>query len=101
MRKTAEICLYGTTATGAGWLATTDSGKLLGTGEPMAGRGYTAAVWLACDAIREAGNIGKKARIYEPSGQRMADTDLTHPGYYGDLKWMPATVYLIEIPKGA
>lgn len=98
----AEICLYGTTQHGAGWLARTSDGALLGDGELRQGRSFTEAVWLACDAVlRVYGACGGrprngKVRVFAPGGERMADADINHPGYYGDLKWQSATVLEIS-----
>ena len=91
-----EICLYGNMSIGAGWLATTADGKLLGDGEPRQGRSFTEAVWLACDALRTAGAAVGKVRVFAAGGERMADTDINHPGYYGSLSWVPATVLVIS-----
>lgn len=100
----AEICLYGNgpTGCGAGWLARLADGSLLGDGEPKAGRSFTEAVFQACDhVLRAYGACGGRprtaiVRVFASGGERMADTDARHPGYFGDLKWQPATVYVIE-----
>lgn len=95
----AEICLYGTHAIGVGYL-TKIAGRpgLLGTGEPVAGVGYTTAVWNAADEIRRLGVSGT-VRIFAAGGQRMADVDLGRIGYFGDLPFVPAVV--VEIPVAA
>lgn len=92
----AEICLYGTQQAGAGWLAQLPGGKLLGDGTLRQGRSFTAALWLACEAVRESiGHTSGLVRVFAAGGERMADADLSRPGYYGDLKWQPATVYVV------
>src|SRR5688500_9948847 len=76
----AEICLYGNSRIGAGWLASVPgAAPLLGDGEPKAGRAFSEAVWLACDAIRAAGVVGGKVRIFAPGGERGAEADLNYP----------------------
>lgn len=96
-RPVAEVCLYGTSRIGAGWIAQTDAG-LLGNGEPKAERGFTEAVFQAVSEIleRQPGLKGTLA-IFAPGGERVAYADLNHPGYYGDLKWAPAPVYTIDL----
>lgn len=105
-RKTklvAEVCLYGNRETGAGWLARTAEGAMLGTGDPKAARSFTDAVWLACDAVRRLRSMAGHAhahtgtvRVFAPGGERMADTDLNRPATYGDLHWVPATMLVID-----
>ncbi len=97
----AEICLYGTMDVGAGWLANiangTKCGLYLGNGEPVRGRSMTEAVWLAVEAIREAGVSKGAVRVFMSGGQRCADVDLG--GYvpcFGDLPWQPAPVYMVS-----
>ena len=98
----AEICLYGNHETGAGWLARTADGAMLGDGEPRVGRSNTEAVWQACDEVRRSYAPSKRlphqttVRIFAPGGRRMADTTLGNPGYFGDLKWQAATVLEIS-----
>lgn len=98
----AEICLYGNRETGAGWLARMEDGALLGNGEPKAGRSNTEAVWRACDQIgRVLGMCGGRprnatVRVFASGGDLMADTSLTNPATFGDLKWVPATVYVVS-----
>lgn len=98
VKLVAEICLYGNSAVGAGWLVRMHDGRMLGDGAPKAGRSNTEAVWLAVDAIRTAmpAPLFATARVYAPSGCLCADVDLRHVGYYGDLKWLPAAVYAIS-----
>lgn len=96
----AEICLYGTQAVGAGWLARTADGRMFGDGEPNIRRNMTSAVWLACDELRAAGVSGL-VRIFEPTGQMVSTValdGLKHRAipYFGDLKWEAAPVYTIS-----
>lgn len=85
-----EICLYGTTAIGAGYLAQAEGGYMIGNGEPKAGRSMTEAVWLACDELRMCGIQRGLVRVYAPGGRFVAATDINHPVYYGNLKWESA-----------
>ncbi len=93
----AEICLYGNGAfdVGYGWLARLADGTLLGDGEPRPTVMKTDCIFRACDAISATGLTGGLVRVFSPGGGMMADTDLNHPGYFGDLKWQPATVYVV------
>lgn len=97
----AEICLYGTSAVGAGYLISvyTPNGIVrLGTGEPQKGRSFTEAVWTALDLVRIAGFSRGIVHVYEPTGRRYAEVDLTgSPRYFGDLPWVDGgTVYVIS-----
>ena len=67
---------------------------MLGDGEPAIGRGATGALWLACEALRNAGASGS-IEVFEPTGRLRAVCDAKRPGYFGDLKWEPAPVLLI------
>jgi hypothetical protein len=102
-RLVAEICLYGNRSIGAGWLARTRDNTLLGDGEPREGRSFTEAVWQACDAIYHNRSLCGKirpgtgtVRVFAAGGALMADTDLNHPGYFGDLKWTEATMLVVD-----
>jgi hypothetical protein len=98
----AEICLYGNgqPGCGAGWLAhvgpLTSATKLLGDGEPKQTHTFTDAIFSACDAISRSGVSGGLVRVYAAGGGMMADTDLNHPRYFGDLQWVPATMLVIS-----
>lgn len=95
-----EICFYGTAATGAGYLANTeaDPGRFYGTGDPVPGRSFTEALFVALDQLRGAGVTGA-VRVFAAGGQRMAEIPATFAGYYGDLKWGPAPVYEIPVEE--
>lgn len=82
----AEICLYGTAQTGAGFLARAKDGGKAGDGEVKAGRSFTDAVWLAVDDL---GLHWGAALVFAPGGQQYARYDLSRSTYYGDLEWMP------------
>ena len=89
----AEICLYGNHQTGAGYLATIeDRAGLLGTGEPVPGRSFTGAVWLAVEEIwaQEQSTAFRKGhvRIFAAGGQMFADAPLAHVPAFGDLEWV-------------
>ena len=90
----AELCLYGTSVTGAGYLVRTADGRLFGDGEPRQTRSFTDAIWLACDALCQAGIVGRVV-VYRPDGLRMAFTDVARPASYGALVWEPAPVYVL------
>lgn len=84
-----EICLYGTTLVGAGWLARGKGTGLVGNGEPVAGRAFTDAVWQAADVLRAAHLEGVVA-IYAAGGEFYALADLTNVPTFGDLQWKAA-----------
>lgn len=93
----AEICLYGTSRIGFGWLAQTRDGVMLGDGEPKGNRTATECVCIACGQLLQVvGASGSMVRIYAAGGMHCAETDLRHPGYYGDLKWQPAITHQIS-----
>lgn len=94
----AEICLYGTSRVGHGYLARAAAypGKMHGTGEPSLARGATSCVFLACDDLRRAGCPDGIVRVFAPGGERMAEIELSNPPYYGDMKWQPAPMFVIE-----
>jgi hypothetical protein len=92
----AEICLYGASHCGSGWLVRLPDGRMFGDGELVKDRGMTAAVWQAQDAIEAAGVKSGRVRVFAAGGQMMADDYLTHRAYFGDLKWVPATMLVIE-----
>ena len=93
----AEICLYGTHHTGAGWLAQSADGLLFGTGEPVGSRSFTEAVYMAMGALEGAGITSGTVRVFDAGGERMA---LVKAGgavpNYGGLTWQPAIVYTIS-----
>lgn len=93
----ADITLYGTSHTGAGWLALLTNpshGRLLGTGDPNPGTSFTEAVWSAVAALNAAGAEGGLVRIFAPGGEKMAVVDSRHlVPTFGDLLWMPAPVF--------
>lgn len=100
----AEIYLYGTNKIGFGWLASY-RGQILGDGEPKAGRSCTETVWDACDSLRVAiqANDGGKAgafglaTVFAPGGQHEGEIEIGRPGYYGDIEWRAARVYVVDV----
>lgn len=91
----AQICLYGATHCGHGWLAMVQGrNRPMGDGQPVSGCGMTAAIWNACDALQKSG-ISGKAAVFAPCGTVMAKIDLSERMYAGDLHWEAAPV--IEI----
>ena len=96
----AEICLYGTRQTGAGYIVAIHTAYhvvRMGTGEPVRDRTFTEAVWKAVDLINLAGYMRGIVHVYEPTGQRFAAFDLGgNIPCFGDLKWSEGgTVYVI------
>lgn len=91
----AEICLYGTSAIGIGYIARTSDGRMFGNGAPVAGRGATETVWLAVDQLRAAGVVAGTVAIFAPGGERMAIAPISSVPSYGSLTWQAAPVYVI------
>jgi len=105
-KPVAEICLYGTRQTGAGYiLAIHVSGLIeltihavraklwagnrailnteqeldivrLGTGEPKSGRTFTEAVFIAAGLLNVSGVTSGIVHVYEPTGHKFAAFDL-------------------------
>jgi hypothetical protein len=99
----AEICLYGITwaDVGAGWIAEVPvhRGKMfLGNCTPVPGRSFTEAIYEACRAVRTYHETGK-VKVYEPTGELVAETDVCHPCYFGDLKWSAAPQYVLAVEE--
>ncbi len=94
----AEICLYGTSRTGAGWLVALPGGRMLGNGEPAADRSFTQAVWAALDAIRREGTAGP-VRLFDAGGERCTTVHTSGCKWYGDLTWESAPVYVLRVPE--
>jgi hypothetical protein len=93
----ADICLYGTHETGAGYIAATRDGSHFGNGEPRTGRTFTEAVWIAVGALEAAGGLeAGRVRVFAPGGERMAWMELTSPLTFSDLAWEAAPVYTIS-----
>lgn len=92
----ADLCLYGTIWTGAGWLARTTDGRMFGDGELRDGRTFTEACWMAAGAMESAGVRGM-IRVFAPGGERMAVVPLHAVPCFGDMVWMPAVVYTIPM----
>lgn len=104
----AEICLYGTHKTGAGYLVRLADGRMFGDGSPVEGRSFTHACFLAMDEVRngdyaKGGTLGYAkgvVRIYEPNGAMFAEVDAakTCP-WYGSLKWQSAQQYAVSVDQ--
>ena len=95
----ADICLYGTHTTGAGYLGLIAPAAapmlardeaMFGTGEPVAGRSFTEAVFEAVTVLRERGVVAGVARIFAPGGERVAVVELSRTiPTFGDLGVAP------------
>jgi hypothetical protein len=96
----ADVCLYGNTRIGAGWLATATIGREVrrfGDGEPVEHRCFTEAVWMAFEALKAAGVTTGLVRVFAPGGERMTKLRIDrHVPNYGNLKWEPAIQYTIS-----
>lgn len=95
-----DICLYGTSRIGAGFLVcAAPHGQTSGTGEPVQGRSFTEAVWMGVEHLR--GILGVDVvgmvRIFEPGGELMAVVDVNNVPAFGDLKWEAAVTYQVAI----
>lgn len=95
--RVADICLYGTRATGAGWLASMfPVTGMLGSGDANPARSFTEAVWQAQRALTGAGlPHTTQVRIFDSGGVRMARATLGLIPAYGDLRWEAAPVYVL------
>lgn len=81
----AEVCLYGTTAIGAGWLALiAGQSKPFGEHAPRIDRCFTEAVWAAMAEL-EARGVKGWVRIFAPGGERFADVETRYVPAFGDL----------------
>lgn len=90
----AEVCLYGTSRTGAGWLArhAGQGPNMLGDGTPREGVYFTEAVREAMDQVRAALRKRNVAdgfvRIYDAGGARFAELGLcASVPAFGALTW--------------
>ena len=98
----AEVTLYGNgpSGCGAGFLVRLEDGRMLGTGDPVAGRSFTEAVWQAFRAAREAGVVEGLVRVFNPHGRHCDLPADRTPPYFGDLKWSDtATVYTLDVSE--
>lgn len=89
----ADICLYGSSRTGAGWIARAEDGAMFGDGEPRGDRSFTEAIWIAVGALEGAGLKAGRVRVFAPGGVQVAWMELTRPLTFGDLAWEAAPVY--------
>jgi hypothetical protein len=85
-KHVAEICLYGTSSIGAGWLALVRGEKKpFGEHTPSADRSFTEAVWAAVEQLKDRGVAGT-VRVFAPGGERVAEVDTrAHVPAFGDL----------------
>lgn len=87
----AEITLYGTPKYGAGWLARTKEGKLLGTGTIERDTTYSQAIWQAVDSLRERGVNRGPIWIFDAGGERFAEVPIqSKVPHYAKLEWRKA-----------
>lgn len=93
----ADICLYGTSYTGAGYLGVRfPHGQSFGTGEPVKHRTFTEAIWHGLADLRDAKVTDGQVRIFDAGGERMASIGLHESVTYGTLTWGVAPVYTIS-----
>lgn len=105
----ADICLYGTSQVGAGYLVMTKEGHLFGRSEPNPRTTFTEAVFLALDEIvHRAAADGYEARqavmdlgvvrVFHPGGEQFSDIELGKAWpYYGDLARHPVTADMMHV----
>lgn len=88
----ANLCLYGTQATGAGWILETKAGGIVaGDGVPSVGRSFTSAVYLAVQNLKDLGVRDGILRIFHPGGEFVSAVDLRKAvPSYGSLVSVPA-----------
>lgn len=97
----AEICLYGTSRTGAGYLVTMMTGDMFGQHQPDVTRSFTEAVFKAVAGVwqRAGGYEDRQAwrelgavRVFHPGGEFYSDIPLSEPcPNYGSLTSQPVT----------
>ena len=92
-----EICLYGTSHTGAGFIARKDK-EVFGTGELVSGRSFTDAYFYGMRALHAAGVTRGEVMVFEPEGRLVARVRM-EPCWpcFGDLKWEAAPVYTLSV----
>lgn len=98
-KQLAEICLYGNSKIGAGFIAAIDERIVTvpTTADPHPRRSFTHAIYLGFLALRDGGFVNGEILIHDAGGERMAR--FTCPGnipYYSDLAWEPARAYQIS-----
>jgi hypothetical protein len=97
-KAVADICLYGTRETGAGYIGCRlDHGQTVGSGEPVRNRSFTEAIWLAAEDLRGLGVDRGIVRIFDSGGERMALVEMHRIPSYGNLQWQPAVVWTISV----
>lgn len=105
----ADICLYGNSQIGAGWLVAMNpevvvvpvgSKGLIGTGDPVEGQSFTEAVFQAMDhVLAAAGQVTGQVRIFHPGGETMTVVQVGDFLNYGTLvsRRVPAVVYVVPV----
>lgn len=95
-----DICLYGTSMVGAGYLGVAmPHGQTFGDGTPSVHRSFTEAVWLGlADLKRITGAARGRVRVFHPGGERMSVIDINSCDNYGTIvsTTEPAPVYTIS-----
>ena len=94
----ADICLYGNPHTcGAEYLgARLPHGQTFGTGEPLADRTFSEAIWAGQRDLYNAGVRRGLVRVFDAGGERLAIIGVAEAVAYGQLQWQPAPVYTIS-----
>ena len=94
-----EVCLYGASGHGFGYIARLENGRMFGDGELHKSRSCTAAMWHGLDAIKADTKKGI-VRVYLPGGQRMGEVQIeSHWPTIGDMPTWAADY--VEIPMEA
>jgi hypothetical protein len=101
----AEICLYGTSAIGAGYIAAAPDGQgglwMSGTGDPVQGRPFTEAIFQAVEDLKVAGITSGLVQVFHPGGEYVSTIDLDQPiPTYGSLTSKPAPVFVLAPEPG-
>lgn len=97
MKTVAEICLYGTTSVGAGYLISVQNEKPFGQHEPRQGRSFTEAVYMAAGELAARGVLEGQIVIYAPGGLKRSLVSLSSIPNFGSLKWETAPQHVISV----
>lgn len=97
-KPVADVCLYGNTQIGFGYLTRVEStGKMTGDGEPKEGRSCTDCLHLAKADLEAQGIAGKaQIAIFMAGGERVSYVGIQDVTYFGSLKWEVAPVLTIN-----
>jgi hypothetical protein len=97
-KAAADICLYGTRNTGAGFIVCAlKGGRTSGTGDPVKDRTFTEAVWMGVEHLRALGVTRGIVRIFDAGGDRVALADLANVPSFGELTWQTAPVNAFDL----